>query len=90
MSTTHPTTKQLIRAFKARGGKTTHVPRGVTSNVKYKSFFKLARAYSHRTQEIRWLRSDAAAHGGARVGDRRGPNPTAPVDIFMQHTLRSG
>ncbi len=80
-----PTTKQLIRAFKARGGKTTHVPRGVTSIVKYKSFFKIARAYSHRTQEARQLRLEAAAHGRPP----RSPKYTAAVDVFMQHVLRT-
>ncbi len=77
--------EQLVRAFKARGGKTTHVPRGVTSIVKYKSFFKVARAYSHRTQEARQVRLEAAAHGRQPPG----PNHTAAVDIFMQHTLRT-
>ncbi len=79
-------TEQLIRAFKARGGKTTHVPRGCTSNVRYKSFFKIAHAYSRRTKEIRQLRLEAAAHGR----EKRGVGPTAPVDVFMQHARRTG
>ncbi len=79
-------TKELVRVFKAQGGKTTHIPRGCTGIVKYKSFFKIARAYSHRTKEIRQLRLDAAAHGR----EKRGVGPTAAVDVFMQFRNEKG
>ncbi len=79
-------TKELVHAFKARGGKVVIIPRGVTGDIKYKSLFKQGRAYSRKRKEAFQVRLNATAHGREKPGCRA----YAAVDVFMQFRNEKG
>ncbi len=87
-------TEQLVRAFKARGGKVTFIPFRTAGEVKYKSLFKRSRAYSRKRREIFQARLATTAHGREKPGERfyNGYNSRnyAAVDVFMRFRNERG
>ncbi len=79
-------TEQLVRAFKARGGKVTFIPFRTTGEVKYKSLFKQSHAYSRKRKEMFQARLDATAHRR----EKHSSHNYAAVDVFMRFRNERG
>ena len=81
-------TQELVRAFKAGGGKVVTIPPGTCGDLVYKSPFKRDRAHSRKMKEIRQERLDAVMRGKER--GKAGCTPRAAVDVFMKFRNEKG
>ncbi len=78
-------TEELVRAFKARGGRVKVIPQGTYAlKVTYKSLFQISAAHTFKTKETRQVWLDT-------LTDKRRRPPcktTAAVDVFMRWSRR--